>query len=57
MEELLEATKPSEPFSWDKETDTPIGGPFVDFFNRILYILKWNKSQTEVTISIHQTLL
>ncbi|KAE8645749.1 beta-amylase isoform X1 [Cucumis sativus] len=40
MEALLEATEPLEPFSWDKETDTPIGGPFVDFFNRILYIFK-----------------
>ncbi|XP_022135924.1 beta-amylase-like isoform X2 [Momordica charantia] len=40
MEEILEATEPLEPFSWDKETDVPIGGPFVDFFNRILYILR-----------------
>lgn len=40
MEALLEATEPLEPFSWERETDTPIGGPFVDFFNRILYIFK-----------------
>ncbi|KAG6589184.1 Beta-amylase, partial [Cucurbita argyrosperma subsp. sororia] len=40
MEALLEAKDPLEPFPWDKETDTPIGGPFVDVFNRILYIFK-----------------
>ncbi|KAL3509639.1 hypothetical protein ACH5RR_029040 [Cinchona calisaya] len=35
MDLLLEATKPTEPFPWDEETDMSVGGIFSDFLDSL----------------------
>jgi beta-amylase len=40
IEDLLEATKPMEPFPWDKETDMSVGGALANLIDKIFSIFK-----------------
>ncbi|GMY09951.1 beta-amylase isoform X1 [Fagus crenata] len=40
IEDLLEATEPTEPFPWDKETDMSVGGALANLINKIFSIFK-----------------
>lgn len=45
IEEILEATKPVEPFRWKEETDMSVGGALADYldnlFDKVSSILNW----------------
>lgn len=36
IEELMEATKPMQPFPWDEKTDMSVGGAFADFMDSLI---------------------
>lgn len=40
IEDLLEATKPEEPFPWDKETDMSVGGGLANLIDKFFSIFK-----------------